>query len=347
VLACRGISRCQSSNVLCVKCLAFQASFPALTIALGYACRSNDSKNVNGCVAYPRGSVSSSLVSYYRAMSAPQRILIVDDDPDVHALLVAALDAPDRKFESAFDGLAGLARIQAVPYDLVITDVNMPGLDGMALLDRVHQLRPDTRVVVMTAASTPENIIRAIQIQAFTWFSKPFTISAVQDMVERALRSHPDKDDIEVLSGQPHWLGLRLRCKMETADRILQFLREMGMDLPVVEQESIATAFREILLNAIEHGGGSNPDKTVTIAYVRTRRMIFYYIRDPGKGFSAQKLAHAAVSNPEDAPFMHAEVREQLGLRPGGFGILMSRQLVDELVYNEAGNEVLLIKYLS
>ena len=43
---------------------------------------------------------------------------------------------------------------------------------------------------------------------------------------------------------------------------------------------------------------------------------------------------------------MHTEVREQMGLRPGGFGILMTRQLVDELLYNEAGNEVLLIKYL-
>ncbi len=280
-------------------------------------------------------------------MSAPRRILIVDDDPDVHALLGTTLKAADREIDSAYDGEDGLARVQAAPYDLVITDVNMPGIDGMDLLARVRQIRPETRVVVMTAASTPENIIRAIREQAFTWFSKPFTIPAVQDMVERALCSHPCPEDIEVLSAQPHWLGLRLRCKMETADRILQFLREMGMDLPHAEQESIATAFREILLNAIEHGGGSNPDKTVSITYVRTKRMIFYYIRDPGKGFSAHQLTHAAVSNPDDSPFMHAEVREQLGLRPGGFGIMMSRQLVDELVYNDPGNEVLLIKYLN
>ena len=68
---------------------------------------------------------------------------------------------------------------------------------------------------------------------------------------------------------------------------------------------------------------------------------------DPGPGFSFQKLEHAAVSNPETAPFEHSEVRERLGLRPGGFGILMTRQLVDELIYNEKGNEVLLIKYLQ
>lgn len=280
-------------------------------------------------------------------MAAPKRILIVDDDPDVHQLLAAALEAQDRRIESAHDGLEGLKLIEATPYDLVMTDVNMPGLDGLALLERVRQVRPETKVVVMTVASTPENIIRAIRDQAFSYFSKPFTINAVSEMVARALASTAAGDDIEVISARPNWLGLRLRCKMETADRILQFLRELGMDLPAAEQENIATAFREILLNAIEHGGGSDPQKKVNVAYVRTERAVLYYVRDPGKGFSFQTLQHAAVSNPLDSPFEHTEVRERMGLRPGGFGILMTRQLVDELIYNEAGNEVLLIKYLK
>lgn len=279
-------------------------------------------------------------------MPAPKRILIVDDDPDVHQLLVAALAAKDREIENAYDGLDGLKRIEAARYDLVMTDVNMPGLDGLGLLERVRQIRPQTKVVVMTVASTPENIIRAIRDQAFSYFSKPFTINAVGEMAARALASTEAGDDIEVTSARPNWLGLRLRCKMETADRILQFLRELGMDLPTAEQENIATAFREILVNAIEHGAGSDPQKKVNVAYVRTERAILYYVRDPGQGFSFDELTHAAVSNPIDSPFEHTEVRERLGMRPGGFGILMTRQLVDELIYSEAGNEVLLIKYL-
>ncbi|HKW99403.1 MAG TPA: response regulator [Bryobacteraceae bacterium] len=280
-------------------------------------------------------------------MSRPKRILIVDDDPDVHQLLVAALQVEGRQIESAYNGLEGLERIRAAHYDLVMTDVNMPGLDGLELLERVHQVRPETKVVVMTVASTPENIIRAIRDRAFSYFSKPFTINAVSEMAARALAGTTADDEIEVISARPNWLGLRLRCKMETADRILQFLRELGMDLPQAEQENIATAFREILLNAIEHGGHSDPNKKVNIAYVRTVRAVLYYVRDPGKGFSFDTLAHAAVSNPLDAPFEHTEVRERLGMRPGGFGILMTRQLVDELIYSEAGNEVLLIKYLN
>jgi CheY-like chemotaxis protein/anti-sigma regulatory factor (Ser/Thr protein kinase) len=279
-------------------------------------------------------------------MSDLKRILIVDDDPDVHHLLRVALQAGDRQIESAYDGLEGLRSIEAAAYDLVMTDVNMPGLDGMALTERVREVRPETPVVVMTVANTPENVIRAIRERAFSFFSKPFTTSLVAEMVERALSNKPSEDDIEVLSARPDWLGLRLRCKMETADRILQFLREMGIPLPAAEQENIALAFREILLNAIEHGGGNDPAKRVAITHIRTKRALLYYVRDPGKGFSFQELAHAAVSNPTPSTFEHTQVRERLGMRPGGFGLLMTRQLVDEMIYSEAGNEVLLIKYL-
>lgn len=276
-----------------------------------------------------------------------KRILIVDDDRDVHQLLVAAISSPDRVIDSAYNGLEGLQLIEAAPYDLVLTDVNMPKLDGMALLERIHAIRPSTKVLVMTVANTPENVIRAIREQAFAYFSKPFTLNAVEEMVAHALAGGKfDEGDIEVLSARPNWLELRLRCKLQTADRILQFLREMRTSLPPAEEENIATAFREILFNAIEHGGGSDPEKTVTITYVRAEKAILYRVRDPGKGFSFEKLSHAAVSNPLESPLEHAKVREELGLRPGGFGIFMTREIVDELIYNEAGNEALLIKYL-
>jgi anti-sigma regulatory factor (Ser/Thr protein kinase) len=70
-------------------------------------------------------------------------------------------------------------------------------------------------------------------------------------------------------------------------------------------------------------------------------------VKDPGTGFSLEELKHAALANPEHEPFRHMEEREARGLRPGGFGILMAKGLVDDLYYNEQGNEVLLIKYLD
>lgn len=280
-------------------------------------------------------------------MAVVQRILIAGDDPDTHRLLLAALQAPGRRIDSAHGGQDALDLLSSVSYDLILADVNMLGPDGLSLLERVRDLHPAVKVLVLTADSTPENVIDSIRDQAFAYFSKPFAVSAVVDMVGRALRSASHQDDIQVVSARPNWLSLRVRCKMEAADRLVQFMRELAQDLPQAERENVASAFREILVNAIEHGGRSDPEKKVAITYVRTARAIIYYVRDPGPGFSFDDLSHAAVSNPTDAPFEHSDVRDRLGMRPGGFGILLAQHMVDELIYSEAGNEALLIKYLG
>ena len=80
---------------------------------------------------------------------------------------------------------------------------------------------------------------------------------------------------------------------------------------------------------------------------MRTQRVVMCRIKDPGQGFSLEELKHTALANPPDNPFLHMAVREERGMRPGGFGILMAKKLVDELLYNEQGNEVLLVKYLD
>jgi CheY-like chemotaxis protein/anti-sigma regulatory factor (Ser/Thr protein kinase) len=274
-------------------------------------------------------------------------LLLVDDDPAVHDLLTAVLRPPDWRIDSAYDGLEGLARIEAHAYDMVLTDVRMPGLDGLELLHRIRQIRPEAKVMVMTGDSTPTNIVRAIREQAFYYFSKPFSPSAVAEMIAQAVNTGHWQDDIEVLSASPQWISLRLRCKMETADRLMQFVREMEMDFPPHERENIAAAFRELLMNAIEHGGESDPNKRVQVTYVRTPRAIVYLIQDPGKGFSFDAIDHAAIANPPDEPARHLEIRAEKGVRPGGFGILLTRNLVDELIYNDKGNEVLFIKFLK
>lgn len=278
---------------------------------------------------------------------ASVRILVVDDDPDIHTLLAASAKKMPWQIDSAFDGLEGLQKLQKPgAYDLVITDVCMPELDGLELLERIHECSPSTPVVVMTAMNTPDNILRAIRDHAFTFFSKPFSPDAVVDMIRGALEEPASGDDIEVLSARPNWITLRLRSKLAILDRLVQFLRELPVELPPVEKNRIAVAFRELLMNAMEHGGQLDPDKKVEVTYIRLSRAILYSVHDPGEGFSFENLAHAAVGGSSDDPFRHVEVRRQAGMRAGGFGMLISRNIADELIYNERGNQVLLVKYL-
>ena len=101
-------------------------------------------------------------------------------------------------------------------------------------------------------------------------------------------------------------------------------------------------AVRELCVNAIEWGHQNQIDRIVTVVYQIDSEKITIVIRDEGPGFDPTNLPHAA--QPED-PVSHMMVRETLGLREGGFGILLARGLVDELQYNETGNEVRLVKF--
>ena len=112
-------------------------------------------------------------------------------------------------------------------------------------------------------------------------------------------------------------------------------------------RDSLALAFRELLMNAIEWGGRLDPNRTVRIACLRSRRMLMYRIADPGPGFDIETLSHAAIGQPPGDPIAHMQVREEKGIRPGGFGLLMVQQTADELLYNEKRNEVVFVKYLD
>jgi CheY-like chemotaxis protein/anti-sigma regulatory factor (Ser/Thr protein kinase) len=278
---------------------------------------------------------------------AEKRILVVDDDPDAHHLLNALLRAESYQLDSAFDGRQALSLLGQHPYDLVLTDIHMPGMDGLTLLDQIHESYPETPVVVMTADGTPAAIVRSIRNQAYGYLTKPLAREPLIETIHRALSLPAAPGDIEVISARPGWVSLQVRCKLSIAERLAQFFRDLPAGLAPGEKDLIAEAFRELLVNSIEHGGRSDPSQKVSLTYVRTARAIIFYIRDPGEGFSFDQLPHAAVSNGPENPLGHAEVRSRLGLRPGGFGILLTRKFADELLYSEKGNEVMLIKYLS
>jgi anti-sigma regulatory factor (Ser/Thr protein kinase) len=166
------------------------------------------------------------------------------------------------------------------------------------------------------------------------------------EILEGALSAEVAAGDVTVLSDRPNWISLRMACRLETVVHVTEFLRELLADLGPMEGEKLAMAFRELLLNAVEHGGRLDPTKTVDLSYVRTSRSIVCYIRDPGDGFSWENLEHSAVANTGDHLLRHLQVRAESGVRPGGFGLFIVKRVADELLYNAKGNEVIFIKYL-
>ncbi|MBV8865284.1 MAG: ATP-binding protein [Acidobacteriaceae bacterium] len=275
-----------------------------------------------------------------------ETLLLVDEDPELQNNLRHILQSSEWEIESIQSNADALSRVQSKAYGLVITGATTSGQDDVELLREIRQARPHTKVIILTGKSTPEDVVAAIREHAFSYFSKPFSFDALAAIVRIAVEGPSWDDGIELLSGKPSWISLQARCNFSTAERLLQFVREIKADMPKDEREAVGCAFRELLMNAIEHGGHLDPEQYVEISYIRAKHAVLCRIKDPGPGFAQGELPHSALSNPAEDPLFHAKYREAQGLRPGGFGLLLAQKLVDEVTYNQQGNEALLIKYL-
>jgi CheY-like chemotaxis protein/anti-sigma regulatory factor (Ser/Thr protein kinase) len=274
------------------------------------------------------------------------KILVVDDDRTTRHVLSRILASAGFTVSAAKDGVEALKELRSKRFDLLLLDVWMPRMNGLDLLAKLRTRKTRPRVVVMTSDDAPETLLKAVREQAFKYVHKPVESTVLLDTVREALTA-AEVPPIEVTSARPEWVELVVPCTREAVERIGLVMAHLEMDLAPDVRESVAYAFRELLLNAVEWGGGLDPTRKVRVSYLRARRMILYRIADPGPGFEIDKLPHAAIGQPDDNPILHVQVREEKGIRPGGFGLLMVRASVDELLYNERRNEVVFVKYLD
>lgn len=273
-------------------------------------------------------------------------ILVTDDDAATRQMIRGILKKYGYKVSTASDGVAALRAIRKKKFDLVLLDIWMPKMTGLGLLGSLTGEAHLPKIVIMTSDKTPGTILNALRGRVYQFLSKPFNADTLHMAVENALSTHPATPAIEVLSAKPHWVELLVPCERSVVGRVQSFLNLLDTDLPPDVMEKVGYAFRELLNNAIEWGGHLDPYQKVRISYIRTNKMLMYRLDDPGPGFKIEEIKHAAINNPEDNPLAHAQAREEKGMRPGGLGLLLTKQLVDELVYNEARNQVVLIKYL-
>lgn len=272
--------------------------------------------------------------------------LLVGKDSHIEEQVRSILERGLWALQFATDNAAALAMASRRNFDLILTSEKTSGREDVELLQKLRRTRPHTRLIILTGESTPADIITSMREHAFSYFSKPFSPDGLAVMIRRAIEEPCWDDGIDVVSATPEWIRIRARCDLRTADRVLQFFDEIA-ELPNPERHSVGMAFREMLTNAIEHGGRLDQSQQVEISYLRARHLVQCRISDPGEGFTLDEIPHAAIANPADDPLRHVEYREARGMRPGGFGVLLTQRLVDELVYNEQGNEVVLIKYLD
>lgn len=137
----------------------------------------------------PRSARSGATPS---ARVAPQpagrpRVLVVDDEASIRDLLSKTLALAEYDVDLAPDGRTALERLRMVPYDLLITDLKMPGVDGLAVIREARRMKPDIPVIIITGFSTEASAIEAVNLGVAGYLTKPFRVPRVLAAAAKAL----------------------------------------------------------------------------------------------------------------------------------------------------------------
>jgi len=275
------------------------------------------------------------------------RVLVIGRDAQVSQKICDALSSADFPIEYSAGYADALQRLRMRSFGVVITNPDSTVEEDLALLEEMRAIRPGVKSIVLARHSTPDEVIAALRARVFACFTPPFDPDEIANLARGAASESQWRDDVQVLSAKPGWVSVRVNCRLITAERLMTFAKELSGQLPEHTREEMMQALREILLNAMEHGAAFNAEQVIEVTAVRTARAMVFYVRDPGAGFRRESLTHAAIANPADDPAAHIVQREAEGMRPGGYGLLLAGGTVDELIYNEIGNEVLLVKYVD
>ncbi len=289
------------------------------------------------------------------------RILVVDDSPVECRAMCGLLGVnPDWSVEFAGDGAEALERCQVSEPDLVVTDFNMPSMDGLQLLNKLKQHHPRVPVVIATATGSEELAVTALQQGAASYVPKALLARDLGRVVDTVLTASQDRRQGDaVLTAL---ISQELRFSFPSDRRLVRpavsALQDFGLRFGIFtdrERTRVGVALEEALLNAIIHGNlevssklrdldDGSYDKLIALrvgkAPYRDRRVEViarfspesaeFVIHDEGPGFDVSKLPDP--TDPENIARAH------------GRGVLLIRTFMDEVNYNETGNQVTMIK---
>ncbi len=121
-------------------------------------------------------------------------VLVVDDNKDLGMLTSEMLVERGFRVNISFDGESALARVKKQPYDLMLLDYKLPGITGITVLEKSHQIRPNLKIIMISAFGSESTRIRAKKLGAYAFIDKPFDIDGLVKVVKKALNKGKAED---------------------------------------------------------------------------------------------------------------------------------------------------------
>lgn len=272
--------------------------------------------------------------------------LIVEDHPDQARLVAQLLRLRGYVPILAETGEAGLRLARQHAPDIVLLDLMLPDISGFEVCRRLRTDRATmlTPIVMLTALGDADNRRHGFRVGANAYVTKPWkTMDEIFDAIATACAWRAEMERGQ-LNGEIH---VELNSEFTLLQDLNDFLMTLCQSTPFSNEQvmQLRQAVLEMVQNAIEWGNKHQSDHLVNITYRVYEDQVEIIIRDQGVGFDRSNLPHAAATAAD--PLSHLDVRDKLGLRAGGFGLMICQGMVDELLYNDIGNEVTLIKRFS
>ena len=243
-----------------------------------------------------------------------------------------------------FTGTEALKAVAEQKPDLILLDLMLEDVSGFELCDRLKRARETNLIPIVMVTDMHDAHHRAagVRVGANGYLTKPFTPAQLYETIDAALAWNEEHNK----RGTTGEINFDVRSELRYLSEASDMLADLFAHTPLTDRhiKDLKQAIMEMGGNAIEWGHRKNTDLVLRITYRINPSSITLIITDQGPGFNPRNLPHAAS---DEDPIGHIEIRNELGLREGGFGIMLARGLVDEFRYNKFGNEVTLVKHFD
>jgi two-component system OmpR family response regulator len=271
----------------------------------------------------------------------PRTVLVVDDEPDANDILAHLVRPQGFEPIQVFSGEEALKAVSQRPPDLILLDLVLPDINGFEVCDRLKRDRETNLIpiIMVTAHHDAKERAAGVRVGANGYLTKPFTPEQLHAAMEEALAWHDEHQQ----RGTTGEINFDIRSELTYLAQASDMLADLFAHSPLTERhiKDLKQAVMEMGGNAIEWGHRKNAELVLRITYRIDSNSVTLIIKDQGPGFDPRDLPHAAS---DEDPIRHLEIRNELGLREGGFGIMLARGLVDKFWYNKSGNQVTMVK---
>lgn len=259
-------------------------------------------------------------------------ILVIDDDESILRLLSKFLKSEGHKVVTFTNGNSALEFFKNEKFDLVITDMYMPDLDGLDIIRNIKDIDQNTPIIVLTAAGSITNVVQSLKLGAFNYMAKPVNINEVREIIQKAfLTSATNRQQKNFYAFLQSAVSVfKIKSAVEHLEEISYYLNNMLVFYGFSSNWQIQLAFTEAFTNAVCHGNNSSPDKFVLCEIAFSKDEVKISIEDEGAGFKVPDLETYKLNDDIYAG--------------SGRGIFLINSYMDSVEFNEKGNKITMTK---